>query len=58
MILHAAEKIEKTEWLTAVKRRKTLRDKNLNPGAYPGFKRRKDDKRFVSYHKNGEIPQR
>ena len=53
MILHSAEKIEKTEWITAVKRRKTLRERNLNPGAYPGFKRRKDDKRFVSYHKNG-----
>ena len=55
MILQAPEKKENTEWFSAVKRRKTLRDKGVkNPGKLPRFKsRKKEDQYFTCWFNNG-----
>lgn len=55
MILQAPEKKENTEWFSAVKRRKTLREKGAsNPGKMPRFKsRKKEDQYFTCWYNNG-----
>ena len=55
MILQAPEKKENTEWFSAVKRRKTLKDKGVkNPGKMPRFKsRKKEDQYFTCWYNNG-----
>ena len=55
MILQAPEKKENTEWWSAVKRRKTLREKGVkNPGKLPRFKSsKKEDQYFTCWYNNG-----
>ena len=55
MILQAPEKKENTEWWSAVKRRKTLKEKGVkNPGKLPRFKsRKKEDQYFTCWYNNG-----
>lgn len=55
MILQAPEKKENTEWFSAVKRRKTLKEKGVsNPGSMPRFKsKKKEDQYFVCWYNNG-----
>lgn len=55
MILQAPEKKENTEWFSAVKRRKTLKEKGVkNPGKMPRFKsRKKEDQYFTCWYNNG-----
>ena len=55
MILQAPEKKENTEWFSAVKRRKTLKEKGVkNPGKLPRFKsRKKEDQYFTCWYNNG-----
>lgn len=55
MILQAPEKKENTEWFSAVKRRKTLKEKGVkNPGKLPRFKsRKKEDQYFTCWFNNG-----
>lgn len=52
-ILDSTLKCERTEWSAAIKRRKTLREKGLNPGAMPRFKRKSQDLTFVCWHRKG-----
>ncbi len=54
LILESPTRIERVEWFTAVKRRKTLLKKRAKPGGMPRFKsRRRDGQRFVCWHNNG-----
>lgn len=41
LLLNSPEKLEKQDWYAAVKRRKTLRGKHLDPGRMPRFKSRR-----------------
>ena len=55
MILQAPEKKENTEWFSAIKRRKTLKEKGVkNPSKLPRFKsRKKEDQYFTCWYNNG-----
>ena len=55
MILQAPEKKENTEWFSAAKRRKTLKEKGVsNIGTMPRFKsRKKEDQHFICWYNNG-----
>lgn len=54
LLLNSPEKLEKQDWYAAVKRRKTLRGKHLDPGRMPRFKsRRKSDLTFACWYDDG-----
>lgn len=53
MVLQSPNRIENTEWWSAIKRRRTLKKKHRNPGAMPRFKKRRDDLCFVCWHNKG-----
>lgn len=54
LILESPTRIERVEWFTAVKRRKTLLGKRLNPGRMPRFKSyKRDGQHFVCWYNNG-----
>lgn len=54
MVLQAPEKLEKIEWFSAAKRRKTLASKGKRGGAMPGFRSRKrGDRRFSCWFNGG-----
>lgn len=53
MILQSPNKIENTDWCSAIKRRRTLKEKHRNQGMMPRFKKRRDDLRFVCLHNKG-----
>ena len=54
LILESPTRIERVEWFTSVKRRKTLLSKRLKPGRMPRFKSyKRDGQRFVCWHNNG-----
>lgn len=46
-------KIEKTEWFSAARRRRTNAANRRKPGAMPGFRRRDSDRRFVCWFNGG-----
>ena len=52
-VLQSPNRIENTDWWSAVKRRRTLKKKHRNPGMMPRFKSRHDDLRFVCWHNKG-----
>lgn len=53
LVAESAEKIENTQWWTAIARRETLRKKGVKPGKTPGWKRRKDGLGFVCWYNGG-----
>lgn len=53
MILQSTNRIENTDWWSAIKRRRTLKKKHRNPGSMPRFKKRRDDLCFVCWHGKG-----
>ena len=53
MVLQSPNRIENTDWWSAIKRRKTLKKKHRNPGSMPRFKKRRDDLCFVCWHNKG-----
>ena len=53
MVLQSPNRIENTDWWSAVKRRRTLKKKHRDPGSMPRFKKRRDDLRFVCWHNKG-----
>ena len=53
MILQSTNRIENTDWWSAIKRRRTLKKKHRNPGMMPRFKKRRDDLCFVCWHGKG-----
>lgn len=53
MVLQAPTKIENTDWFAATKRRRTRAAKGARPGPMPGFRRRRDDSRFVCWFNGG-----
>lgn len=54
LLLNSPEKLEKQDWYAAVARRRTLREKKMNPGRMPRFKsRRKSDLTFACWYDDG-----
>ena len=53
IILQSTNRIENTDWWSAIKRRRTLKKKHRNPGSMPRFKKRRDDLCFVCWHGKG-----
>ena len=54
LILESPTRIERVEWFSATKRRKTLLGKRLKPGGMPRFKSyKRDGQRFVCWHNGG-----
>ena len=53
MILQSPNRIENTDWWSAIKRRRTLKKKHMSPGMMPRFKKRRDDLCFVCWHNKG-----
>ena len=53
MVLQSPNRIENTDWWSAIKRRRTLKKKHRNPGMMPRFKKRRDDLCFVCWHGKG-----
>ncbi|MDA8314031.1 MAG: transposase [Actinomycetota bacterium] len=53
-VLQATERIERTDWFAAAKRRRTNVARGRRPGAMPGFRSKRDDARFVCWHNGGE----
>lgn len=53
MVLQSPNRIENTDWWSAIKRCRTLK-KHRNPGSMPRFKKRRDDLRFVCLHNKGK----
>lgn len=59
MILQSPNRIENTDWWSAIKRCRTLKKKHRNLGMMPCFKKRRDDLYFVCWHNKGverELP--
>lgn len=54
MVLQSPNRIENTDWWSAIKRRRTLKKKHRNPGSMPRFKKRRDDLCFVCLHNKGK----
>ena len=50
MVLQSPNRIENTDWWSAIKRRRTLKKKHRNPGMMPRFKKRRGDLCFVCWH--------
>ena len=53
LILQAPEKAEHVEWFAAVRRRATNKGRGIAPGGMPGFRRKRDDARFVCWYNGG-----
>ena len=53
MVLQSPNRIENTDWWSAIKRHRTLKKKHRNPGMMPRFKKRRDDLCFVCWHGKG-----
>lgn len=53
MILQSPNRIENTDWWSAIKRCRTLKKKHRNLGMTPCFKKRCDDLYFVCLHNKG-----
>lgn len=53
MILQSPNRIENTDWWSAIKRCRTLKKKHQNLGMMPCFKKRRDDLYFVCLHNKG-----
>ena len=53
-VLQSPNRIENSDWWSAIKRRKTLKKKHRNPGSMPRFKKRRDDLCFVCWHNKGK----
>lgn len=54
LVLQSPAQIEATEWFSAAKRRKTLRESGRNPGKMPSFKSyKRDDHTFVCWFNGG-----
>lgn len=53
IILQSTNRIENTDWWSAIKRRRTLKKTHRNPGSMPRFKKRRDDLCFVCWHGKG-----
>lgn len=49
-VIATCDRIENTEWFSAVKRRKTILKQGGDPGAMPKWKSRKQDRTFVSWN--------
>ena len=54
MVLQSPNRVENSDWWSAIKRRKTLKKKHRNPGSMPRFKKRRDDLCFVCWHNKGK----
>ena len=54
LILESPTRIERVEWFTSVKRRKTLLSKRLKPGRMPRFKSyKRDGQHFICWYNGG-----
>lgn len=54
LILESPTRIERVEWFTSVKRRKTLLGKRLKPGRMPRFKSyKRDGQHFICWYNGG-----